>query len=92
MIIGTGDKTGLNGQFDLYLTAENPGDQMILAMLRRRLEPINFVARHLDPKGTGDEFLVIPLEHLLANPTPVAKPLPDSGFRKVINGLASKRR
>ncbi len=91
MKIGIADMTNLNGQLNLFLTVENHDDQVTLAMLRSKLVPVDLAARRLDPAGTGEELLVIPLDHLLAPPKSKVKPLPDSGFRKVINGLAGKK-
>ncbi len=91
MKIGISDMTNINGQLNLFLTAESHEDQMAIAQLRSKLVPIDFAARRLDPKGTGEELLVIPLDHLVAQKQPKVKPLPDSGFRKVVDSLAGKK-
>jgi hypothetical protein len=92
MNIGMADMTNVNGTFSLFLTAENAVDRRKLEELRRRLQPIDFAARGLDPSGTGEELLVIPLEHLLVPKTPTAKSLPDSGFKAVIDGLSGRKK
>jgi len=66
MKIGIGDMTNLNGQLNLFLTAENFDDKMTLAALRNKLLPVNLKARQLDSDGISTEVLVIPLEHLIA--------------------------
>lgn len=66
MKIGVCDMTNINGQMSLMLTAENRGDQGIIDHLRGKLAPVDHKKRQLDPTGTGNELLVVPLEHLLA--------------------------
>ncbi len=91
MKIGIADMTSINGQLTLILTAENREDQMAIADLREKLVLVDLAARRLDPNGTGEELFVIPLDHLVATKKPMVKPLPDSGFRKVVDGLAGKK-
>ena len=92
MKIGYADMVNINGQFNLFLTAESAQERATLEELRKKLKPLDFAARQLDPSGTGEELLVIPLEDLLVPTTQKVKPLPDSGFKTVIDGLAKRKK
>jgi len=91
MQIGMADMTNINGTFSLFLTAETAAERAKLEELRRRLKPVEFTARGLDPAGTGEELLVIPLEHLLMPKVPKTNPLIDPGFKTMIDGLDKRR-
>lgn len=82
MKTGIIDMTNINGQLSLMLTAENTHEQVRLDELRERLQPVDFSARQLDPTGTGNEVLVIPLEQLLKKP----------GFDEVLKLQTKKKR
>ena len=45
--------TNINGQFNLFLTAENAQERATIEELRKKLKPLDFASRQLNPSGTG---------------------------------------